>query len=195
MDREPVEEVLTELPGVLGADKLRCLIGTWKTDIKRSALARLAVDPDSAAALFHRPVDHRQAEPSALAFVFGREERLKNMGLRLRIHSNPRIAHRQHHVAAGADRRVPLRRCGVQFDVGGFDRQAASSRHRVPRVNRQIHNHLLDSGRIGFHLPERRRRKGYQIDIFADQVTQHVLERRPGLRSSPEPASPAPAAG
>ncbi len=46
------------------------------------------------------------------------------------------------------------------------------SRHRVPGVDRQVHDHLLELSRVGVDAIERRIQSGHQPDVLADQALQ-----------------------
>ena len=77
-----------------------------KYTLKVAPLARLAVDPDVAAALLDDAVDGGEPEPGALALFLGREERLEQPLLRLVVHADPAVADRQHHVRTRLNRHV-----------------------------------------------------------------------------------------
>ena len=63
---------------------------------------------------------------------------------------------------------------GVVDDVSSLDRQAAAVRHRIARIQRQIHEHLLDLAGIRFHASKRRRQHHRDLDLLADQPAQHL---------------------
>jgi len=54
-----------------------------------------SLSTDTPAALLHDAVDGRQAEPGALAFGLGREERLEQVCLDLGREPGPRVADRK----------------------------------------------------------------------------------------------------
>ena len=67
---------------------------------------------------------------------------------------------------------MALREELVEDDVGRFDRQPAAVAHRIVRVHREVHDHLLQLPRIGLHeaaIADDRR----QIDRLAEQAAQH----------------------
>ena len=111
-----------------------------------------AVHVDVAPALPGNAIHGREAETGPFALGLGREKRFEETLLRRRVHSAPGVAHGNHHVWAGGDIRMMPRVFLVQHDVGGFDREPPAIRHRVPGVDRQVHQHLLDLHRVGLHV-------------------------------------------
>ena len=63
----------------------------------------------------------------------------------------------------------------VDVHVRGLDRQLASLRHRVARVDDEVHEHLLDLTWVGLHAPEPRFEDGDDLDVLADQAAQHLV--------------------
>ena len=47
--------------------------------------------------------------------------------------------------------------------------------HRVPRVQGEVDEHLLDLARIRLHVPEVRAERGDHLDVLADQAVQHLV--------------------
>ena len=76
-------------------------------------------------------------------------------------------------------RRVAL----VEVHILGLDDQVAPVRHGVPRVDREVHNHLLDLPRVGLNASEFRRQRRPQLYVFADQATE--LCRAGGMKKCP----------
>ena len=75
---------------------------------------------------------------------------------RLRVHPVAGVVHREHHVAAGAQALVLRWRApSSSVDVRRLDRRACRPRHRVARVDDEVHDHLLDLPRVGLHAAER----------------------------------------
>ena len=81
----------------------------------------------------------------------------------------------------------------VELRVAGLDRQPSSARHRVPSVDRQVQQDLLDLTRISQDMPEVRSRREGQLDVLADQPGEHpsqvaddlVQVEHPGLQDLP----------
>ena len=63
----------------------------------------------------------------------------------------PVSRHREHHVGTRRHREVRRRVVLVELDVGGLDRQRAAVRHGVARVDREVHDDLLDLPAVGLH--------------------------------------------
>ena len=91
------------------------------------------------------------------------------------VHADAGVAHRQHHVGPGVERRVALGERVVDLDVRGLDDQLAAVGHRVARVHHQIEHHLLELARIHLHAPQIARRDPHQLDVLADQPPQQDL--------------------
>ena len=64
----------------------------------------------------------------------------------------------------------------VHIRVGGLDDQAATMRHRVDRVDDEVHEHLLHLVRIDSDLSEVRVQRGHQLDVLPDQAPDDGLE-------------------
>ena len=62
----------------------------------------------------------------------------------------------------------------IEIDVGGFDRQAPAARHRVARVEDQVHQDLLQLSGVGADGVEPGRQLRHQFDAFADQPAEHL---------------------
>ena len=81
----------------------------------------------------------------------------------------------EHHVVPGVQPLVGRRVLLVDVHVRRLDRQLASVRHRVARVDDEVHEHLLDLTRVGLHAPERAAEDGDDLDVLADQAAQHLV--------------------
>ena len=110
-----------------------------QVDLEGRTDTGLALERDEAAALVHRPVEHRQAQ--AGSFPLRGEERLEDPALRLGIHPATGVADRDHRVVGACDS-APLRRCRVQLPSLRGDRQPASVGHRVACVQREVEQRL-----------------------------------------------------
>ena len=112
--------------------------------LDRRALARGRVDLDRAAGLRDDAVDSREAEAGSLALRLRRVERLEGALDARRASCRSRCRAR-----AGARRaRRPASSTFAQLD-----RELAAGGHRVARVHREVHEHLLDLGRVGLDSP------------------------------------------
>jgi hypothetical protein len=151
--------------------------GAGEADREGGALAGRAVDVDVSTALVHGAVHGRETEPGALPDRLGGEERLEHMGQHIGRHAVPGIAHPQHHGIAVTRR--PLAARGGE--IGGLDGERAALRHRVARVHRQVHQHLLDLRRIGLDPPQAGGEPAHQLDVLVDQARQQALHLRDHL--------------
>ena len=137
------------------AGDLGVSVGARQVDLERRALAELAVDPDVAAALLDDAVDGREPEPGALAAVLRREERLEEpAAASLRVMPIAGVADREHHVRARGASCTSLHERLVELDVRRLDRQACRRRHRVPGVDDEVHEDLLELPGIGVDAAE-----------------------------------------
>jgi hypothetical protein len=95
-----------------------------------------------------------QAQPGALATRLGREERLEHPADHLRRHAVTGVAD----VQPGEPAQPAARRAGqvriIDLGVRGLDRQPATVRHRVPGVDHQVDQHLLELAVVGQHPAE-----------------------------------------
>ena len=57
--------------------------------------------------------------------------------------------------------------------LDGLDRELAARGHGVARVDRKIHDDLLDLAGVGAYRPELRAGSHHQIDVFADHAGEH----------------------
>ena len=165
-------DVVRLRPQVAPQPLLRSHCHPRQVNLERCSLAGLAVDPDVASALLDDAVDRGKAESRALR-SFGAEKRFEDAALGLGIHSHAGVADGQHHVLAGFRRGVKTGITLVQRDIGGLNRELAAARHGVARIDRQIHDDLLDLAGIGFGRAQFAPRNHDQLDVFADQASQH----------------------
>ena len=83
----------------------------------------------------------------------------------------------------------------VQIDVRGLDGQLAAVRHGVARVDREVHEDLLDLPGIGLDVPEAADQEKRQLDVGAEEPTEHLLHPADAHVQGPAPSLRAPAAG
>src|SRR3989440_4148133 len=60
----------------------------------------------------------------------------------------------------------------VHLDIARLDRQPAALGHRVPRVDGEVDEHLLDLPRVDPYGPQPGRERGLEGDVLADQAAQ-----------------------
>src|SRR5438093_499260 len=99
--------------------------------------------------LFDDSVDNRQTESSSFSNAFGAEEGFKDARLSGRIHSTSSIMHSQTNkmslASLGMIRQVSL----VDLHERSADVQLSALWHCISRVDRQVHDHLLEHGAVG----------------------------------------------
>src|SRR6185312_14171459 len=142
---------------------------------KSCARAMIAVNGDLPAAPLDNAINGREAEAGPLAHLLRREERLKDTGLRFRIHTAPGITEENTHVIA---RREGDLFAGVRlFDgpVAGSDHDFATLGHGIARVHREVHDYLPHLPGIGAHSPQLWFEQCLDHYVLADQTLQHTL--------------------
>ena len=145
-----------------------------QVNLERRAAPWFAVDPDVSVALLDDPIDRREPQPCPVAWPFGGEEGLKDVGLGLRGHADPGVTDRQHHVRARMYIDVAPRVGRIQLCIGRLEGEPAPFGHGIAGVGGQVHHDLLDLARVGFHVAERRVERRHQSDVLPDQPSQHL---------------------
>ena len=59
------------------------------------------------------------------------------------------------------------------LDVRGGDREPSALGHGVARVDDEVHEDLLELGAVGDNAPQRVIGLGGELDVLADETTQH----------------------
>ncbi|KZK74335.1 MAG: hypothetical protein A3K90_06525 [Pelodictyon luteolum] len=86
----------------------------------------------------------RQTETCAAPLLFRREKRLKNPLQRLAVHARTAVSERKGRTVHGTDLVESLSRQPVGINFFGTYRKSASTRHRMLRIDGQVHHDLLD---------------------------------------------------
>jgi hypothetical protein len=107
-------------------------------------LSERAFGADEAIQLLDDAVHRRKTEAGAFAEIFGGEEGLEHASHGLVIHAETGVADGQQHVRRASTRRRPE----VDLHAGRRDRQRPAVRHRVARVDHEIHDDLFDLARV-----------------------------------------------
>src|SRR5207245_846659 len=106
----PIFRALGKLPGKLSRPRrFDGLLHTWQVDLQGCAPPGLAVHPDVSAALLHYAVHGSQVQSGSLAFLFGGDKGLEDVGLGFGAHSDPVVSDCQHHVTSGDQWRMASR--------------------------------------------------------------------------------------
>src|SRR5215469_2120491 len=155
---------------------IKNLVHSRQIDLKCAALSGLAVNPDITAALFHDSVDGRKSKPSAAAALFSGEKRFENVRHSLLVHAHTGIGNGEHHVPTGFYRGVLYGIACIEVGVTGFDDKASALRHRVARVDHQVHDDLLDLRGVCFHLTDIFSNARDHLDPLIHQTAQKGIE-------------------
>ena len=107
---------------------------------------------DRAARLAREAVDHGQAEPGALADVLGGEEGLGDLRQHVGGNAAAAVGDGEHDIVARPAGRADCRRRPRALSRGDGDR--AALRHRVARVDDQVHQRELELGAVGVGAPD-----------------------------------------
>src|SRR5262249_34591034 len=113
-----------------------------EADVEGRAEPGLRDDPDVAAALLDDPVHGREPETRALSDVLRGEERLEDPVLDPWVDPEAGGGAREEREVALHHRAVG--RPAAELLVARLDRQPAAVRHRVARVDGEVHHHLLE---------------------------------------------------
>jgi len=141
----------------------------------RGALTQFALEGNRAAALPDDSVGRGQSQSSALSGTLGGEERLEEVAARGFGHSDAGVGQRDHHVLARTHAQALGGEALVEMHQGGLNGELAAMGHGVARIDRQVHEHLLEPARVGLDGVLRGSRNGHQLDVFADQPPQQFL--------------------
>lgn len=131
--------------------------------------------------LFDDAVDHRQAKPCPLPFLFGREEGLEDMRQRVPIHALSGILHPRKHVSPGRESRIEARGVRIAGDDSRRHGQAPALGHGVFGVDGQIQHHLVDLAAIGANGAGNGDQVLRQRNVLADQSFNHGGHRHQGF--------------
>ena len=116
--------------------------------------------------------DRGQAQPKTGAFAFGREERLEDARARRFIHADAGVLDAQHEVRIV---RVQLlgQHLAARSDGARRYAQHAAARHRVARVEAQVHQYLVQLGLIAAH-----REPGMDLGFDLNRAVEGVANQR-----------------
>src|ERR1700736_2687294 len=124
--------------------RLRGLALEWQVDPELRPDIRLTVHPDEPVALLHDAVDHGEPQAGAAANLLRGEERLEDLEPRRLLHADAGIAHREQRVLARYQWPVRLGVLLVERHLLRLDGQLSPGRHRVARVDGEVHDDLLE---------------------------------------------------
>ncbi len=144
-------------------------------ELEGRSVARLAVDPDVSPTLLDDAKDRREPEAGAFALLLRGEEGLEDPCLRFAAHPDAGVAHRDSHVRAREHSGVFHLVVVIHLDVRRLDGQLAAIGHGVARIDREVHQKLLDLSGVGLDAPELGRRKYRQLDVCAEHASEHLV--------------------
>ncbi len=151
-------------------------LGSRQVDSCGGACTQGTLHVDETGALFDNSVHRGQAQPGALVLRFGRKKRLEHPNSRGLVHANPRVGDREHHILSGLHPGMFSQRIGVEQDIGGANGQSASGGHGVAAIDHQVHDGLFELTGVRLDGGQLRVERCRQIDVFADQPTDHLFE-------------------
>src|SRR5436190_1654280 len=128
-------------------------IQSRKIDIESRSFTRPALHSDVTAALFNDAVRRWEPQARTAVFVFCGEEGFKNMWQDFGVHSATGILNREHGVRTALHIKAEALWRLIQLDIAGVDAKRAAIRHRVERVDDEVHQHLLNLSAIGLNAP------------------------------------------
>ena len=117
-------------------------------------------------------IDHAEAEPAAFADLLGGEERFERAARNFGRHAGAHVRHRDRHVITGDEAFVAVIEWLVEHGIRGRDRQAPATCHRIPRVDGQVEQRVLQLRRIDQAAPQHRVLRDFDLDGFAKRPLQ-----------------------
>src|ERR1700684_12595 len=118
-------------------------------DVEGGARADFAVKLDEAAVLLHDAEDGVEAEASSLSNFLGGEKRLEDALHCGGVHACACVGDGELHPTTGTSVGVTAAIFFVEIEIARLDQEPGARGHGVARVEAEIHQHLLDLGRIG----------------------------------------------
>ena len=122
---------------------------------------------------FHDLADNRQPQARSLAGRFGREERFKQLAQVFRHYAVARVVNFNHHASRSIA--VAAKRGGGESPHG----ERAAGRHRLQRIEKEVHEHLLDARSI-----QQQRRQGRVEFAHHRHVLLGSIDAAPARASS-----------
>src|SRR4051812_31398734 len=125
------------------------------------------------AALFHDAVNGGQSQSGTLSHLLGSKKWLEEMKFGVFVHALSGITDRDLGIDTRRDAGMTARVGIIEIRPARGDRQSAPPRHRVPRIQREIQQHLLHLAAIRFHMRQIGRKLRNKLNVLADQAPQH----------------------
>src|SRR6267143_533493 len=134
----------------------------------RAGAGALTDDPSATS-----PVSGGRSHARTLPLLLGSEKRFEDALARFEIHAYARVGNRQYRVAPGRNIGVEPAVRVVQLHHLGLDQQSPAAGHGVPRVQAQIHEHLLELNRIRFDRIDRSS-DDFELDVPRDHFVEEA---------------------
>lgn len=131
-------------------------------------------------------VDGGEAEAGAVTLGLGGEEGLEDAVDRGLVHAGAGVRHAQPHVPARLQAGPAGGVGGVHVDVGRVDPELAAAWHRVPGVDGQVDQNLLDLARVRLDGPQILAGDDVEVDVLAERTWP--MSESTGCSRSSEPA-------
>ena len=152
-----------------------------QVDLEGRALAGFAVYLKKPFVLLHDAVHHGQPQAGAPAHALCGEKGFKEMVLDLLVHAAAAVTDGQQHEVAGAK---TLMAGAIGFVKGhpvGFNGDLADVCDGVSGVHAQVGQYLVELTGIHHDRPQACSRQPGQIDIFPDEMAQHLEDPLNGV--------------
>src|SRR5690348_3357094 len=136
--------------------RLRLTYILGEINLKGRAASECALHPNVSVTLLDNAVDGCQTQPSSFAPFLGREEWLKHMCERGRVHANPRVSHGQANIRTFSGAWMTSGVDLIQDWVTGLNFEFAARWHGITSIDGQIHDDLFDLTLIRLYAAEGR---------------------------------------
>src|SRR5262249_40632760 len=131
-------------------------VDSRQIDSERSTLAQLARHFYPSATLSDSTVHHRQPEPCARILPLRREKRIENTLHGFLAHPDSGVGDSHKDIESGCGIRMGASSSLIDIEVSCCDFELAPIRHGITSVDDQIHDDLLDLGRVCHGLSQER---------------------------------------
>src|SRR5215472_735075 len=108
-------------------------VDSRQVDLENRPFSQFAVNPDVSAALLYDAIDRGEPESRTLPELLGGKKWIKNLRLRLTVHTAAGIRNANHYVGAGDGGRMLLLVGFIELSIGELDGQTATIGHGVSR--------------------------------------------------------------
>ncbi len=145
-----------------------------KVHLERSPFAQFTVYVDKPAVPFHDAIYRCQPQPSSPAHLLGRKKGFKDALDRCGVHPLPGVGNREQDIAPWPAVGMMAAVFLPDFDILRFNEELSAARHCIPRVQAEIHDHLLHLRGIRQRDSQILRRQNPDLDIVADDPPEEI---------------------